>query len=148
MTGRPLSWTARMGLVYVILLILMSTIGLQNFGGLSGADVAPGTLDPQHPLYEDFRSYGRFLAVASLMLGAFLGLYAGMAGLRADRISVGLGILVLGALVTLIPFSLLPTLRYPEGDMAAWMLWLNTGFYGYGLTWFATNLVGRLINRS
>ncbi len=147
MTARPLSWTVRMALVYVILLTLLATYGLNSYGHLAEATVPGDPMDEGHALYEDFRSYGRFLMITSLMLGAFLGLFAAHAGLRRQRTSVGLAVLALGVLVTVIPYSLLPYFYYPGDSLPAWRMWLNTGFYGYGIAWFAGTLAGQ-VNRS
>jgi len=143
MLREPLSWTTRMGLVYIILLALVIILGFRVYGYLFDVGPVPEAMDPESPLFVQFQSYGRYLTIASLMLGVFLGLFAANAGLKAGRWQLGLGLLVLGVLATAIPFSFLPHFHFPGGDMSPAMIWITTGFYAYTATWLGANLLGR-----
>ncbi len=147
MTSRPLSWTMRMGLVYLILLALVTIYGFNTYGDLGQSATPSQNISEEHPLYPVFAAYGRFLVTASFVLGAFLGLYAAYAGLLVRRTSRSLMFLILGALLTAIPFSLLPDLQLPGGESQASIVWLGTGFYAYAPVWIGANLLAQFRRR-
>lgn len=144
---RPLSWTVRMGLIYFILVALVMTYGLNTYSHLSRDEMPSEGIDEGHPLYEDSLAYGRYLVMVCFSLGAFLGLYSAYAGLRVKRTSRGLMILILGVLLTAIPFSLLPNLQFPEGTTSASLVWLGTGFYAFAPVWIGANLLAQFRRR-
>jgi hypothetical protein len=89
-----------------------------------------------------FAPYDLFLLVASVALALYLGIWAGLVGLRSANISLGLGALAGGVLVTAFAFAAMPLDSLPGVGYPPWEIWLLGRSYIYIGAWLMTAVGG------